>query len=216
MHKKLLPYVFLKEIIFFLLAIISIGLIIFETTHHLYTDHGSYQWLFTLDFVIALLFLSDFMYGFFTTTDKKLFFKERWWELLASIPLTYQATQLLRGLGVLRLLRIVRVITRIRRIETWVDSLSFKIFNLTLMSGTLIVLASVMFYSAEFGINENIHTYSDSIWWTVSTITTSGLGDIVPVTMTGRIIGMLLMLSGVVIFGILVNYITKDRYKNIN
>ena len=40
----------------------------------------------------------------------------------------------------------------------------------------------------------------DSLWWGMSTITTVGFGDIVPVTTAGRIIGLLVMGAGVILF----------------
>lgn len=50
----------------------------------------------------------------------------------------------------------------------------------------------------------NIKTAFDGIWWAVSTITTVGYGDLVPVTVTGKIIGIVLQLVGVVFYGSLV------------
>ena len=48
----------------------------------------------------------------------------------------------------------------------------------------------------------NIHTFSDALWWAVSTITTVGYGDHYPVTLAGRAIAIVLMLAGVGIFGV--------------
>ena len=48
----------------------------------------------------------------------------------------------------------------------------------------------------------NITTFSDALWWAVSTITTVGYGDHYPVTTAGRAIGIALMIVGVGIFGV--------------
>jgi voltage-gated potassium channel len=37
----------------------------------------------------------------------------------------------------------------------------------------------------------------DGIWWAVVTVTTVGYGDLYPTTVQGRLIGMLLMFSGI-------------------
>ena len=42
------------------------------------------------------------------------------------------------------------------------------------------------------------------IWWAVTTLTGVGYGDVVPVSFTGRLIGMALEITGVVSFGLLV------------
>ena len=46
-----------------------------------------------------------------------------------------------------------------------------------------------------------ITSIEDAIWWAVSTVTTVGYGDMVPVTLEGKIIGIILQITGVVIFG---------------
>jgi len=51
--------------------------------------------------------------------------------------------------------------------------------------------------------NANIKTAGDAIWWSVTTITTVGYGDKYPVTTGGRIVAMILMVSGIGIFGTL-------------
>jgi voltage-gated potassium channel len=63
-----------------------------------------------------------------------------------------------------------------------------------------------------------ITNYLDGIWWAVTTITSVGYGDMVPVTAVGKILGMVLQVSGVVAFGLLVSMVTvalddaKERY----
>lgn len=49
--------------------------------------------------------------------------------------------------------------------------------------------------------NHSLVTLFDSLWYTLVTITTIGYGDIVPVTVPGKLIAIIIMTSGVVIFG---------------
>ena len=42
------------------------------------------------------------------------------------------------------------------------------------------------------------------IWWAVTTLTGVGYGDVVPISFSGRLIGMALEIAGVVAFGLLV------------
>ncbi|MCU0630786.1 MAG: potassium channel family protein, partial [Methanoregulaceae archaeon] len=46
----------------------------------------------------------------------------------------------------------------------------------------------------------NIQTAGDAIWWTYVTITTVGYGDRFPVTAQGRMVGILVMTTGVAVF----------------
>ena len=49
-----------------------------------------------------------------------------------------------------------------------------------------------------------INSYSDGLWWAVSTVTGVGYGQAVPVTFVGRLIGVVLMTVGVVLFSLIV------------
>jgi ABC-type phosphate transport system permease subunit len=55
----------------------------------------------------------------------------------------------------------------------------------------------------------NITTPSDAVWWAFVTITTVGYGDQYPVTNNGRLIGMLVMVLGVGLFGVLTGFLAN-------
>jgi len=87
------------------------------------------------------------------------------------------------------------------------------------------ILASLFFLSASLTIlvvpleagkmGAKINNLGDSIWWSVSTITSVGYGDVVPVTFEGRVLGMLLQVIGVIftssIIGSLVVQLHRKR-----
>lgn len=43
--------------------------------------------------------------------------------------------------------------------------------------------------------NTHFHNLFDAIWWVLTTIISGGYGDVVPVTVAGRIVGILLQLA---------------------
>ncbi len=87
------------------------------------------------------------------------------------------------------------------------------------------ILASLFFISISLAIlvvplesgkpNAKINNLEDSIWWTVSTVTSVGYGDVVPVTLEGRVLGVILQIIGVVmtssIIGSLVVQLHRKR-----
>ena len=59
------------------------------------------------------------------------------------------------------------------------------------------------FFLLENGINPEVSTYEDSLWYVIQTITTVGYGDVVPITQWGRLIGVVAMISAIGISSLL-------------
>jgi voltage-gated potassium channel len=55
----------------------------------------------------------------------------------------------------------------------------------------------------------NIKTASDAIWWAYVTITTVGYGDRYPVTQAGRLVGIMVLTTGVAVFATFAGYISS-------
>ena len=49
--------------------------------------------------------------------------------------------------------------------------------------------------------DSTVHSWGDALWWSLTTVTTTGYGDHVPVTTAGRLIGAGVMVSGVGVIG---------------
>lgn len=71
---------------------------------------------------------------------------------------------------------------------------------MTVFGNALVIIASMLLYHFEHGINPKINSVLDTVWWAVSTVTTVGYGDISPITTTGKIIGIFLMIIGTALF----------------
>ncbi len=62
----------------------------------------------------------------------------------------------------------------------------------------LVALASLLFWRLEAGLS-----FIDAVWWSIVTVTTVGYGDISPATPGGRIVGIVLMITGIGLLGVL-------------
>lgn len=86
---------------------------------------------------------------------------------------------------------------------------------LIVVGNGFLILAVLGMYHFEHEHNPRMQTFMDCLWWGVSTITTVGFGDVVPLTLEGRIIGMILMYTGTVLFvsfiGILATRWTHEK-----
>jgi voltage-gated potassium channel len=77
----------------------------------------------------------------------------------------------------------------------------------------VIVVGGSAEYLAEYKQpGANIYKLNDALWWAVITITTVGYGDYTPVTPLGRIIGTIVMFTGI---GIVVTLVTVFAQKRV-
>lgn len=118
-------------------------------------------------------------------------------ELLTILPFYY-----LSGFVVFRLLRVARIL-RLFKINSTYDSFHvilsvFKDRFSQIMSSVLIILilmlsSSLCMYSVEHEVQPDAFPNALSgMWWAATTIFTVGYGDVAPVTLIGKIIGIII------------------------
>lgn len=113
----------------------------------------------------------------------------------------------LSGFVALRMLRVVRIL-HLFRINAYYDS--FHVIKSVLkekknqiISSVFIILVLMLFsslgmYSAEHEAQpEAFNNAFSGIWWSISTILTVGYGDVYPITVSGRLLAILIAFLGV-------------------
>jgi len=90
-----------------------------------------------------------------------------------------------------------------------------KLFYLLFTSAGVIVIGSIVIFSVESQHPDSqINSMLDAVWWTVSTVTTVGYGDIVPVTDTGKIVAIFFMFFGIGVLGVFLSVLGTQFYKH--
>ena len=174
-----------------------------------------------LDTLVCVLLLIDFGIRFHRAPSKLSFLKWGWIDLVASIPNLpwLRVGRMVRILRVIRLLRAIRATQKIsalvlkNKIHTGATSVVLTAFLLITFCSVAVLICE------QQNPNANIQTAEDAIWWSVTTITTVGYGDKYPVTTEGRIVAMVLMISGIGLFGAMTglaaSYFLHPKQKDI-
>ncbi|MEL6561189.1 MAG: ion transporter [Bacteroidota bacterium] len=161
----------------------------------------------TVDFVICIIFLSDFFYGFSTAKNKWHYLKLNWIDFISSIP----TIGVLRAGRVFKIFRILRVVRSAKYIFAFFNKKnSFSTLrNIFIFNAVIIFLFTLSFYELEHKANPNISTLGDSLWWTtITTITVGFLQDLPPVTVEGKFLSVVLILLGMIMFSTMIGTIT--------
>lgn len=158
-----------------------------------------YSCYLTADAIILLIFAVDYVCRFYSAEDKKQFFSQNVFDLIALIPLTplLRALRFIRLFRMAKLLRLIRVAVFFRRFHQKASSFLRSNNFIYILYATLasILIGSVVMYILPQ--ETAIRTYADALWWAFVTATTVGYGDISPVTLTGRLTAALLMIIGI-------------------
>lgn len=214
MNQKLLKYF---DIGLSILIIIDIILLIFSLVFNLTT--GSYYFIIIFDTILCVFLLSDFIYRYKKSENKRKFLYKNWTELLAAMPfdlilfpicLSYSSF-----LIVLRILKFIKVIALIVEFfetigiflrETFLD----EILGITV----IIVITSTL---GLYLFDNSMNNLFDNLWFVIVTITTVGYGDVVPHTAIGKSISLILLIVGALIFsaisGAMASYFTRRIFE---
>ena len=88
-------------------------------------------------------------------------------------------------------------------VKTLLKQRKFQLLLLVLVV-VAVALGIVIVPVERTGGGRLITTVDDGLWWAVTTVTGVGYGDVYPMTGTGRMIGVVLEIVGVLTFGLLV------------
>lgn len=203
------------EIVIGILAVVSIILVAIESLVPISQD--VLVGIYIADLLICIVFAWDFIMRLKASDSKSHFMKTNGYEIVAMVPAvalyalgTIPAIAVaLRSLRLLRVVRVVLLIARVIRLMSKTGKFVQRSNLLTLLGVTVCIIFIGAFAALvlDSGIEKaRITNFADAVWWSVSTVTTVGYGDVVPASIAGRIMGMFLMIVGI---GVMTTFISE-------
>lgn len=198
------------------LVAVDIGLLAFFVAT---TFMRGAPWLAKANLVIAALLALDFAIRLWLHDRKMRYFRQlsTWADMvvIASLllPAVVENLLFLRVLRLLRLLRAYHVLDDLRELSAGFrrhEEVIEAVINLVVF---VFVMTAVVFV-LQVGQNSEIKNYVDALYFTVSTLTTTGFGDIVMYDPAGRLLAVAIMIFGVALFIRLVRAIFRPEKRH--
>lgn len=188
------------------IAVGSLPLLLLEIVSDRLSD-ADQNFLTAVNVLVFIAFAIDYVVELAVTDNRAEYVRTQWASLLIVISQFLALLPALGFLGILRgarALRIVGTLSRVIGIGAASKEHGRKVFKEKAasvafgISGLTLITSAVAFTIAEdVGEGRRFGSFFDALWWSASTITTVGYGDIYPVTVAGKIIAVFTMVVGV-------------------
>ncbi|MBW6483325.1 MAG: ion transporter [Vicingaceae bacterium] len=122
------------------------------------------------------------------------------------------AIRSLRLLRIFRIIKLVRFLTEANSLKRALVSSFYKISTFLFTILAIVVIMGTIMYVVE-GAENGFTSIPQSIYWAIITITTVGYGDIVPLTVIGKVISSVVMLIGYAIIAVPTGIFTVEIAK---
>lgn len=190
--------------------IATIGLFLATT----FVDNA--PWVIALDFCLAAIIATDLGARFWIATNRREFVLSLWTIADVVVLFSLLAPVLTDNLGFLRIARAVRllrsyhVLRDLRGQSAWFRA-NEEVIKRTLNLFVFIFVVTSAVFVTQHEINPGITNYIDALYFTITTLTTTGFGDITLQGPGGRLLSVVIMVIGVSLFLQLLQAIFRPR-----
>ena len=168
-------------------------------------------WVVVFDLFVCALMWVEFIYNYRHADNKKQYLKENSLSILGMLPIDFV---FFRALRLVKLIQLIKLFVLARESTGNIS----KFLKQTYLD-KIILVAIIFAFSISIlirVIDPSVENVPSALWYTVVSMTSTGYGDIVPVTPSGRIIGMAAMVGGIIIFSFLTAVISSLYISKIN
>lgn len=176
-------------------------------------------------FWVCIIFIADFFIELLLTPrgSRSRYLRRRWYYLILSIPYLTIINHFHLDVNpdLLYCLRFIPLARGALALAIIYDYLSHNRIKsiLTIYITLLLIIvyfASLIFFEHEQPVNPMVTSYWEALWWSGMQVTTLGC-DIYPLTVTGKILSVILSIMGMIMLPLFTVYLTDiiiRRHKN--
>lgn len=111
--------------------------------------------------------------------------------------------RVLRLLRFIRLLKIFRFLNSLTIIDDVIRAKKDElIISFIIILKVLFISSTIMYYCENTAQPDKFSSIPETMWWAMMTLTTVGYGDVVPVTVAGKVISAIISLIGICLFAL--------------
>ena len=107
--------------------------------------------------------------------------------------------QILRVLAVFRIFRFLRFVSKSHMLFETISQGKINIAQLVFSVVIFFFVYSGIFYFVESPLNPKVNNFGDAFYFIVVAVSTVGFGDIVPVTGIGKLVTVVMIISGIIL-----------------
>ena len=180
------------------------------------------HWIVHIDILIAIYITLDFSARLFIAENRWAFFRK--FHNIADVfvvitlvaPLLFQNLTFLRILRVIRILRAFTFLRRFPKIASVIDQHRRVIDNVMNFLTFLFIMSAFVYIDQVGKPDSDISSPLDALYFTVTSLTTTGYGDILLKGPMGKILAIIVMILGLTLFIQMLQSIISDDEQRIH
>ncbi len=161
--------------------------------------------LFAVDVTLSLVFVAEYIFRVAVAENKREYVTSFYGliDLIALFPLLIHASASVRVVRLVRVLRVIRLL-KITRYSIALDNygqalklIAAEVALFTIVALVFVISFAFVIYEVEHEVQPEVYrNIFDSFWWATISLTSVGYGDIYPVTVVGRLLTLVMVLTG--------------------
>ena len=206
-----------KQAFYFIISILIIIDVIMVFYVSFYSTDTTLKTVFySFDFILCIILWLEFLYGFYHCEDKKRYLLDNVLSIWGMFPFQFV---------LFRFFRLIKLVQYIKLFAIQRESEVLENFLKRTYLDRIISIAILFVFSISFLItfDYNIGDFKTAFWYIIVSMTGTGYGDVIPGTLTGKALGMVAMIGGILIFStitavissIYVSRISRDSHSDL-